>query len=301
MVTGLVEAVPGPRLLAQSGLAGGNPLYVRELVDALVRDRAIRVEHGVAELADPVSSDAPRSLPSAISAQLGFLSQPSVQLLRVAALFGAEFTLDDITIVTGKHATEVAAVIDEAIAAGVVADDDGRLLFRHALIRQALYGQTPASLRSALHRQAAESLARTGAPVERVAGQLLAAPQAVDGWVVAWLIDVASSLTHRAPQVAVDLLTRVRGSVGVADPRRERIDASLAAAFFMLGRDHEVEEVARPVLANTSNPDVAGQTTWTLAYALDRMSRHDAALEVLDTAIRDTPLTEIWGRCPWST
>jgi DNA-binding CsgD family transcriptional regulator len=60
----------------------------------------------------------------------------------------------------------------------------------------------PSSLRSALHRRAAEALAAAGVPVERVAGRLIAAPQALDGWVVlvADALDVLG-----APQIAVDL------------------------------------------------------------------------------------------------
>ena len=44
MVGRLVAARPGGRLGAAVGQAAGNPLYVRELVDALVRDERVRVD-----------------------------------------------------------------------------------------------------------------------------------------------------------------------------------------------------------------------------------------------------------------
>jgi DNA-binding CsgD family transcriptional regulator/tetratricopeptide (TPR) repeat protein len=290
MVRHLVAAEPGPGLLRQAELAGGNPLYVRELVDALVRERAVRVAGGVAEV---VGTVAPRSLAAAISDRLGFLSEPAVRLLRVAALLGGEFSVADLAVVTGRPATELAPVLEETLAAGVVAEADERLVFRHGLIRRALYEAMPASLRSALHRQAAEALATAGVAVERVTGQLLAAPRVIDGWVVGWVIGAAAALTYRAPQVAVDLLTRVRDMVGSDDPRREQVDAGLAIALFRLGRYDQVEPVARAVLAVTSDPAVAGRMTWTLAYALDRMTRHAAALEVLDAALRHTALRDV--------
>jgi predicted ATPase len=158
MVAGLVGARPGPQLLAQAEMASGNPLYIRELVDALVRERAIQMESGTAELVDPSRGKA-RPMASAITARLSFLSAGALEVLRVAVLFGTGFSVEDLTIVTGKPATELAPAIDEAIAAGVVAEAGARLAFRHGLIRHALYEQMPVSLWSALHRQAAETLA----------------------------------------------------------------------------------------------------------------------------------------------
>src|SRR5258705_513035 len=96
----------------------------------------------------------------------------------------------------------------------------GRLVFRHGLMRQALYEGMPAGLRSALHRQAAQALARAGVPAEQVAEQLPHVLDTADAWVVDWLADAASGLVDRAPQVAVDLLQRVREVVPVGDRRR---------------------------------------------------------------------------------
>jgi DNA-binding CsgD family transcriptional regulator len=53
--------------------------------------------------------------------------------------------------------------------------------------------------------------------VERVAAHLLAGSQSTDSWVTDWIVDTAPALTYRAPQTAVDLLTRVRDVVGAAD------------------------------------------------------------------------------------
>ena len=55
-VTDLVGKVvggrPGRRLIEVTGQAGGNPLYARELADALVRGERVRVVEGIAEFAD---------------------------------------------------------------------------------------------------------------------------------------------------------------------------------------------------------------------------------------------------------
>ena len=74
LVGRLVGAAPGPRLVGRAGLAGGNPLYVRELVDALAREARIDVSAGVAELAGSAGGG-PVSVSAAINARLGFLSE----------------------------------------------------------------------------------------------------------------------------------------------------------------------------------------------------------------------------------
>ena len=109
MVAGLVRAAPGPGLLHRAELASGNPLYVRELVDALVRERAVLVAEGVAELIDPAGGTGLRSLPAAISGRLGFLTDDAVHVLRMAALLGREFSVEDLVALTGRTATDCEA------------------------------------------------------------------------------------------------------------------------------------------------------------------------------------------------
>src|SRR5439155_17815011 len=50
VVERLVGGTPGPRLRRQLAQAGGNPLYLRELADALLREHGLRFTGGAAEL-----------------------------------------------------------------------------------------------------------------------------------------------------------------------------------------------------------------------------------------------------------
>jgi predicted ATPase len=52
LVAEVVAAEPGQRLLAEVAGAGGNPLFVTELVAALLEEGAIRVAGGCAEVAE---------------------------------------------------------------------------------------------------------------------------------------------------------------------------------------------------------------------------------------------------------
>ena len=117
----------------------------------------------------------PYSLPGAIADRLGFVSAPARQVLRAAALLGVEFALTDLTTVLGRGVADLVPALDEARASGVLTGAPGGagLAFRHPLIREALYAELPAAVRSAWHRDAGHALATAGAAPDRVARQLL--------------------------------------------------------------------------------------------------------------------------------
>lgn len=293
LVAGLVGAA-GPRLLAMAQQAGGNPLYVRELVDALLR------EHQVEEKSDEIvelvlhTARAPESLNLAIADRLSFLSDPTAQELRLAALLGAEFSVADLAAVSGRKATELVDGVNEAMAAGVLTERGDRLAFRHPLIREALYAAIPAGLRSALHQEAARALVDTGAPAGRIAAQLLAAPDALTGWIPEWLVRSGAVLTQQAPQVAAQLLESAVDQLPSDDPLRFRLEALLAIAAFALGHRDQTERLARHVIAYSHEPDLVAEMSWTLARTLQRSRLFAEARLVVDTALRDAATPPMW-------
>ena len=123
LVGRLVGAAPGPRLVGRAGLAGGNPLYVRELVDALAREARIEVDAGVAELVGS-GGGGPVSVSAAINARLGFLSEQAAGVLRLAAVLGPRFSVTHLGLLAGRSATDLAGVIAEAVTAGVLVESD---------------------------------------------------------------------------------------------------------------------------------------------------------------------------------
>jgi DNA-binding CsgD family transcriptional regulator/transcriptional regulator with XRE-family HTH domain len=287
-LTAWVAGAPaGPRLRAAVDQAGGNPLYLHEMVEALVREERVRIVAGTAELS---GSPVLPSLAAAIGARLGFLSEPVRAVLRIAALLGPEPTVADLSVVDGRSAVELAGVMDEAVTAGVLLPRADRMAFRHGLIRDALREQTPPAVRVALHRQAARALAEAGAAVEVVAEQLLAGgDQAAGAWVVDWLSGgAATALVSRAPQAALELIDRV--------PERSR--ATLAGyrvgALSLLGRDEEVAKAAPAVLADSTDPQIVGRTAWTLAYSLGRLARRSEARAVLAEVLRTHEFDRVW-------
>jgi DNA-binding CsgD family transcriptional regulator/tetratricopeptide (TPR) repeat protein len=291
IVTGLAGAPPGPRLRELAAHAAGNPLYLRELVDALAREAAITVDSGRAEVVGGSTKRAPATLAAAIAGRLGFLSHDATTALRVATLLGPEFSIDDVATVLQSPVTALGGVFAEAEAAGVVAAGN-RLSFRHPLIRQALYEEMPGVLRSALHRHAAQTLAAAGASAERVAAQLLPAGAAIDGWVTGWLVRAAPDLTDRAPAVAAELLDRATGQVPVGAAHWDELTGALARVLFRLGRDAQPR--ARQVLARTDDPALAAEMRWIIGEGLLRAGRAPDALHVVERGLGQVGVPVVW-------
>jgi tetratricopeptide (TPR) repeat protein len=270
LVAGVLGAQPGPALTRLAARAGGNPLYVRELVDVLVRDGRLRIEPGVAAEVDRgVELPVPTSLRAAIAARIESMSQPTQRVLQSAALLGPEFSVTDLATVRAKDAPDLADALLEAYGAHVLVDSGARTAFRHPLIREALYEAIPHGLRAALHRQAAQALAEAGVPVERVGEQLEAAQGAMDSWTVNWLVTNGASLVNRASQPAIDLLSRAADRVSGPGPRREIIESHLIAALRRMLRFGELQRWARVALARDGiSAEHRLEVSWALAYSL---------------------------------
>jgi DNA-binding CsgD family transcriptional regulator len=294
---GLLGGRPSRRLTGVLAGAGGNPLYLAELADALRREGRVVVSGGMAELVGPPGAvRVPASLAAAILERLAGLPAAAVGVLRWAAVLGAEFSMTDLDLVTGRPAGELAELLEAAMAAGVVAEAGaGRLGFRHALIRQVLYEGIPGPVAGGLHVQAARALAGAGAATETVAAQLASAPEAGGPWVREWLAERAGALACQAPGVAAQLLRRALTQVGEADPRREVLETALATAAFLLLDGDEVERVARPLLARAADPGRAAEIAWLLAATLAQTGRPAESAAVIEAALTRPGISPTWA------
>lgn len=291
LVTGLVGAVPGQGLDRLAECAGGNPLYVREVVHALLREDAVEFRAGVAE-AGVAAGDMPASLVTALTRRLAFLSAEALEVLRWAALLGTAFAPGDAAIVAGRPVRELVAAVEEAMAAGVLVEVGAEFGFRHNLVRRALYLGTPAAVRAALHRQAAQALAAAGSPVELVARQLAAASTAVDPWVVDWLVANAEAVAVRDPDLAVAVLRSAIVQSDVPAGDRERLAARLARLVFRLGRRADAD--ARYALARAQDHELVAEMRWILAVSHHQEGRTADAVEVLRVATADHATPGVW-------
>jgi DNA-binding CsgD family transcriptional regulator len=290
LVAALAGGEPDDKLLRLAEGAAGNPLYVTELVAALDRSASLVVtDMGAAEL---TSGLAPSSLSAAIADRLGFVSGPVHEVLRAAALLGVDFAVPDLAVVLGRGVADLIPAVDEACAAGVLAESGSTLGFRHPLIRAALYEEIPLPVRAAWHRDAGRALAETGAPVDRVAQQLLLAvggpggpAEPMDEWILSWLARNAEPLVGQAPQVAAELLRQAVASSPAGSAQHDCLVSRLADALYRVGDAAEAERVADRALAYVVEPDLVVDLHWTLAQCRMRVGRFAESLATLDEAL----------------
>jgi DNA-binding SARP family transcriptional activator/tetratricopeptide (TPR) repeat protein len=102
------------------------------------------------------------------------------EALQQVAVIGISFDTDQFVALTGLPEPEAYAALDAALAALVVVHTGSGYRFRHALIRDALLEDIPASQQRAFHHQAAARLDAIGAPPARIAHHLIAAGQLSD-------------------------------------------------------------------------------------------------------------------------
>jgi DNA-binding CsgD family transcriptional regulator/tetratricopeptide (TPR) repeat protein len=290
LVAALAGGKPGGRLLRLADGAAGNPLYLTELVAALARSSSLSItEAGAAELA---GDSAPGSLSAAIADRLGFVAGPVREVVRAAALLGTDFAVSDLAIVLGRSVADLIPAVDEACAAGVLAESGNGLGFRHPLIRAALYDEMPAPVRAAWHRDAGRALAEADAPADRVARQMLRAVSGpggrtdpMDEWMLSWLTHTADRLVGQAPSVAAELLRRAVARSPAGSAHHAGVAPRLPDALYRIGDRTEAEQVAIRALEHAAEPDLLVDLHWTLAQCRMLAGESAESLATLDRAL----------------
>ncbi|MEV6317051.1 AAA family ATPase [Streptomyces sp. NPDC051776] len=270
----LLGAPAGPGLRKLLSGAAGNPLFVTEIVAALQRDEAI-VESGAT--VDVRGGDAPASLLSAIAGRLDWVSPRGREILRAGSILGSAFTVVELSAVTGISPARLVEPILDFVRYGILTEQGERLVFRHDLIRHALYDGIPA--RAASHAAVGRALARSGTAVERVAEHLLLGTRSGEDTLPDWVLDNAPALTLRAPGLAVELLEATLAEMEPNDPRAAGLRVLLASSLLWTGRAPEAERRAEEALAETRDPVRKRELLGLLGQACMARGRPDLGAE----------------------
>jgi len=246
----LAGAPVGESLAHYAATAGGNPLFLTEMVRSLLRDGSVAVGPDRAELRSSPMGPSP-SLATVMMRHLSRLSIDTRELLSTAALLGARFPAAQLRLAADRPMSDLLPLLREALAAGFLTEiDEDALGFRHQLIQEVLLHDLPHSVRAELHRDVALKLDAAGVPAATVAEHLLRASTARTD--LAWMLRLAERTTASAPGIAVELWERVLAHSDDADPMhliatdgiaRVSRDRSLAEtalrAYTEVGADHE--------------------------------------------------------------
>jgi DNA-binding CsgD family transcriptional regulator len=184
-------------------LAGGNPLYVRELLAAACTEGLSGAEEDVTALRALASS----AVGALVLGRLARLGGDAVSLARALAVLGSQTEVGVAAELAGLEPSAAELTADGLAAAQILAQARP-LDFFHPVIGEAVYADTALGARRLAHRRAAAILDRAGA-ADRVAAHLLATGPAGDPWVVQRLSAAADIAGERgAAEVAASYLRR---------------------------------------------------------------------------------------------
>jgi DNA-binding CsgD family transcriptional regulator len=279
-----VGAPPGRCLLELLDGAGGNPLYVTELVHALAGAGRIAVVDGLATVVPATDATGlPDSLVGAIVRRLDLLPDSMREVLRAAAVLGPGLNLTELSAVLAAPVIALGETVQEAVHAGLLTESGDELVFRHEPVRQVLADELSPAARHTLESGAARALAAAGAPVERVA-QRLAAGGGLDAAMRRWLVESADALLVRAPAVAVDLLARALDESDADPTRKALLRLQFARALLWAGRAAEAEQAARAALPAATGDHQRAALRWLVVQSAFQQGKVGEAIAAAEDA-----------------
>jgi DNA-binding winged helix-turn-helix (wHTH) protein/tetratricopeptide (TPR) repeat protein len=227
-VGALVNSIAGPNAPSQLSRivmdsTDGNPFFATEMLRHLKESGAIdRLGARATAVTDPGLSE---GIKEVIGRRLSRLSDACNRVLGIASIIGREFDPALLDAVADLPEHELLDGLEEALRAQLVTDSrdvNGRLAFRHALIRETLYSELSSPRRVRLHRRIADA-------IESRARNLSTAPLAE----LAYHFSQAASAG--AADKAIDYATRAgdRAAKGLAHEEAARLfDMALQSLEF---------------------------------------------------------------------
>ncbi|MEU4729761.1 AAA family ATPase [Streptomyces sp. NPDC023588] len=281
--------------LARDVLGGDVPTQVAGLLDGAGGNPFLAAEMlaGIAASGSDVP-EPPERLVLGVRDRLADLRPDTLHFLRIGSVLGRAFSLADAAALCGRPASGLSAEVDEAIAAALLHDDGERLLFRHDLLRQAVYADLAPSVRRALHREAASRLVVAGRSSTDAVPHLLKSAEPGDQEAIGLLGTAATDVIAVMPDLAADLSVRALELVPPHAPMLFDVGERAIVALTRAGRYTEARETGDTLLARQPPLDVfarlqsvLGDTLWHLDDIHELTRRSTAALAaVTDPVIR---------------
>ncbi|MFF1480143.1 helix-turn-helix transcriptional regulator [Streptomyces sp. NPDC058301] len=285
--------------LAHDVLGGDVPEKVTGLLDGSGGNPFLAAEMLAGIAASGVDGTAPpERLVLGVRGRLAALRPETLDFLRAGSVLGRSFRLADAAALCGRAAAGLNGELREAIAAGLLDDDGERLVFRHDLLRQAVYADLVPSVRRALHREAASRLVAAGRTCADAVPHLLKSAEPGDHEAVRLLGTAAADVLAVMPDLAADLALRALELVPPNDPWAFGVGEQAITALTRAGRYTQARETGDMLLARLPPLDVyarlqsvLGDTLWHLDDIPELARRSTAALAVVTDPATSARLT----------
>jgi DNA-binding CsgD family transcriptional regulator len=278
----VLGACPGPALTAMLAKAGGNPLWAVAMLRSLA-DEGMLVRAG--DSVEATTAELPASLSDLVVRRLRHLPAATLELLQVAAVLGDAVSLRDVAAVARRPPAEVVGQLADAFDAQLLDEAEGRVVFRHQLVHDAIYQHMPPPARRLLHREAAVALMAAGADRLDVADHLMLGAQRGDEQAVAWLRDAARQAQARAPLVTVELIRRAEALLPGGHRDADLMSAEVVQALLRAGKVAEASARAEAVLARQHAAEVDTPLRVALVGALALQNRAAELITVTQASL----------------
>jgi DNA-binding CsgD family transcriptional regulator/tetratricopeptide (TPR) repeat protein len=220
---------------------GGNPFYLEQLKRAFA-DGGGTGTFAHAGGADVAGVPVPASVAASLAEELASLPAHERTLLCAAAVAGEPFEPDLAGTIAELASSDVLSVLDALLARDLVRPTTvpRRFVFRHPLVRRAVYESAPAGWRLAAHARAADALAARGAGVAERAHHVEQYAGQGDEQAIALLLEAGAAASTRAPAAAARWYDAVLALLPASDEER-----SLAARIALASSLRSLGELDR--------------------------------------------------------
>jgi DNA-binding NarL/FixJ family response regulator len=245
------DELNAPLMEALYAESGGNPFYLEQLARAEQR----RAEAALPTWTAGAGADAGLGavVQGAIAQELAGLSPTARRLVEAGAVAGEPFELDVAAEIAGVDQAWALEALDELIGVDLVRATTvpWQIMFRHPIVRRAVYdGVSPAS-RLVAHRRAAGVLAVRGAAIGARAHHVERSAVTGDETAIGLLTKAGHAAAARAPAAAAhwfEAAVRLLPDSTEAE-RRLSLLIPLADALAATGRMHDTSAVLSQALA----------------------------------------------------
>jgi len=156
-----VEALPEALARQVTEKAEGNPLFAEEIVSFLTEHGILHAAAGKLDFdTGAIAAALPSSLQSLLTARVDRLAAKDRALLQAASVIGRRFAPELLTAAVGEADIDARLVAMQALDLVRLDGKSSDYVFKHALVRDALYQSLLSEARTALHAKIAEEIER---------------------------------------------------------------------------------------------------------------------------------------------
>ena len=269
---------------------GGNPFYLEQLARA-GQEAALETSANVSAVDE---FGVPAAVVAALADELTSLSATERMLLEAAAVAGEPFEPDLAATIAELSTAEGLTALDASLARDLVRPTAAprRFVFRHPLVRRAVYESALGGWRLAAHARAAAELAARGAAAGERAHHVEQSAEQGNEEAIQLLLEAGAAAATRAPAIAARWFQATLRLLRAADTERQvEVRMALASALRAIG---ELEQCRSTLLEAidllpAGDPERRVELTASCAATEHWLGRHEDAHQRLMRTWEELP------------